>query len=98
MLGEEVCMLNVQFSWKNYNNLHFGMFLILQMNAIFIMDPNGSLRVILHCHINMDYGALIRVDFRFLGLLIRVSWLLTHTIISHYSPCEVIFIPHSLFP
>lgn len=74
MLGEEVCMLNVQFSWKSYNNLHFGMFLILQMNAIFIMDPNGSLRVILYCHINMDYDALIRVDFRFLGLLIRVSW------------------------
>lgn len=71
-------MLNVQFSWKSYSNLHFGMFLILQMNVIFIMDPNGSLRVIPHCHINMDYDALIRVDFRFLGLCIRVSWLLKH--------------------
>lgn len=69
------------------------MFLILQMNVIFIMAPNGSLRVILHCHINMDYSALIRVDFRFLGLLIRVSWLRTHTIISHYYPCDLIFIP-----
>lgn len=57
------------------------------------MGPNGSLRVLLHCHINMDYCALIRVDFGFPGLLIRVSWLLTHTIISHYSPCELIFIP-----
>lgn len=41
----------------------------------------------------MDYSALIRVDFRFLGLLIRVSWLRTHTIISHYYPCDLIFIP-----
>lgn len=85
-------MLNVQFSRKNYNNMHLGMFLILQMNMIFIMDPNGSLRVILHCRINMDSDALIRVDFRFLGLLIK------HTISSHYSPCELIFTPHSLFP
>lgn len=69
------------------------MFLILQMNVIFIMAPNGSLRVTLHCHINMDYCALIRVDFGFPGLLIRVSSLLTHTIISHYSPCDLIFIP-----
>lgn len=84
-------MLNVQFSWKNDNNMHLGMFLILQMNVIFIMDPNGSLRVILHCHINMDYDALIRVDFRFLGRLIK------HTISRRYSPCELIFTPHSLF-
>lgn len=85
-------MLNVQFSRKNYNNMHLGMFLILQMNMIFIMDPNGSLRVILHCRINTDSDALIRVDFRFLGLLIK------HTVNSHYSPCELIFTPHSLFP
>lgn len=84
-------MLSVQFSWKNDNNMHLGMFLILQMNVIFIMDPNGSLRVILHCHINMDSDALIRVDFRFLGRLIK------HTISSRYSPCELIFTPHSLF-
>ena len=48
------------------------MFLILQMNVIFVMDHNGSLRVILVRYINADCGALIRFDFR----LQRASWLL----------------------